>query len=220
MEDKNEEIHEEQKEENQDEKKAKEKQNNKCYDFYFREFISDIFFEKKVRDIMLTNTFSKTNKTTNNIKKKLDAEYRFFHEFEFKFGKLLKLNVNNVDEDGLELFYLKFVLPIFIDKQNHFSIELKNLFEKFFKKKEDFYKEESVIKDNIKRLYRHELKIQNKNSDNDSVKLKMIEDINLVIKEVSIKLIKYIISSTYPYFLNLKIIQDNFKVKYQSNVLA
>ena len=52
----------------------------------------------------------------------------------------------------------------------------------------------------------------------DRIKLKMIDDINLIIETISIKLIRYIFSSNYSYFLNLKKVQDIYKVSYNNTI--
>jgi len=181
----------------------------------FNEFLIDLFFDYKIREMMILQTSNKH--TSDNL---FEIENNFISEYYSKFGfqRLFKeKDSNDLKHLEREDFYVKFAIPLLQKFKVNEKVDF--FFEEFFKSAE-VKKREGFIKEIVMRVIRiRALERLNRMEKIDEriliqeTRTIIIEDLNSIIESLSIKFIKHILVSNYPYFMNVRKIQNLYSVR-------
>jgi len=185
----------------------------------FNEFLIDMYFNYKTRQIFITQTSQL--KTESQL---FEVENKFITEYYNKFGFKKIITVEDfigIKHNEYEEFYMEYAIPLLkkIHKNNN------NKKEGFFENIKTKGNEEIKINDVIKKLLRERAKIdlliENKDNDKkegferkikEKIRSLIIFDINSIMESLSQNLIKHIFVSNYPYFMNVQKVQSLYKV--------
>ena len=149
-------------------------------------------------------------------------ESNFLIEFYLKFGfkKIQFDKIKDTDIIDFEQFYLKFAIPL-LDSINVNS-RISYIVSKIPVDEQD-KDDNNFLKDKVYKIYKLKV-IENYNKEKidknkvnerrlrEDIMILLIDDINLLIENLSVKFIKHIFASNYIYFFNVHKINVLFKV--------